>query len=47
MNDFVQMFKLVNKIPRMDHHMTENELNPDAQIQDVAAYVMEQAEAGW
>jgi photosystem II stability/assembly factor-like uncharacterized protein len=39
MNNFVQMFKLVNKIPLMDHHMTENELNLDAEIQD-AVYAL-------
>lgn len=39
MNDFVQMFSLVNQIPLTDHPMTANELNPDAEIHD-AVYAL-------
>ncbi len=39
MNEIVHMFNPVEKIPLMDHQMTEHDLNPDAEIQD-AVYAL-------
>jgi photosystem II stability/assembly factor-like uncharacterized protein len=39
MNKIVQMFNVANKIPLMDKHMTENELNPESEVHD-AVYAL-------